>query len=117
MPGWLEMGCGAVNRRVLSVEKGGSKRRRRKVTRIPTKIIYTIYVFASEEKQTYGVIVIIVHLRGRGHWWVVTVGWHLAHHIVIITLHVRKWRRRSKGGEALRCVRCRPQSFRVLIRM
>jgi hypothetical protein len=80
---------------------------REMATSIPTKIFYTIYIFlASEERHAHGVIVITVHLWGGGYCGVrvVTVGWHLAHHVVVVALHfcTLAKRKRVKEGTMMR---------------
>ena len=75
-------------------------------------ILYYIYFRRFRtERRAHGVIVITMHLWGGGDCGVVAVGWHLAHHVVVLALHFcrltltqRKWE--AKEGQT--SVRRRP---------
>lgn len=83
MPGWLWMCCVAVSGMVMMV----TVERREVQVFQPTYFIPDLFSVASEKKQTYGVVVIALHVRGGCVCaWVVAVGRYFLHHVVA-TLH------------------------------
>ena len=86
------MGCVAVSGQVAEDgDSSGSQGGRGRKGRAFQRRYFILYIYSSLQKggRAHGVIVITVHLWSGGHCGVqvVTVGWHLAHHVVVVALH------------------------------